>query len=104
MEKFQVSRVEGRTLHPLSYTPLDFSKYKGRTFASWLLERVAGHLKEQGDREWIINGARRSTGGSRVLGAERYNLADVTIYFYLLGLHIHLHLHLQFNLDLCQFL
>ena len=39
-----------------------WTKYKGRTFASWLLERVAGHLKEQGDREWIIDGARRSTG------------------------------------------
>ena len=72
MEKFQFSKVEGRTLHPWSYTPVDFSKYKGRTFASLLLERVAGHLKEQGDKEWIINGARRVTGGSRVLGAESY--------------------------------
>ena len=62
MEKFQFSWVDDRTLHPFSCTPLDFSKYKGRTFASWLLERVAGHLKEQGDREWIINGASRSMG------------------------------------------
>ena len=77
MTMVQLSRVEEKTLYPLSHTPPDFSKYRGTTFASCLLERVAKHLKEQGDRPWITNGAKRVTGKSRVLGEESYNLAEV---------------------------
>ena len=89
MTTLQLSRVEDNTLYPLFPTPPDFSKYRGTTFASCLLERVAKHLKEQGDRPWITNGAKRLTGKSRVMGVESYNLAEVHRQSFCLQ-HIHI--------------
>jgi hypothetical protein len=43
----QTSRVEGRTLYPLSYSPLDPSLLQGKAVVSYIMDNVRKNLAEK---------------------------------------------------------